>query len=85
MLMFPKSDVVIRPTKGMGVFFSYKRVNSTETDDGYTQHGLCPVRAGQHTVVSLHQRDGVAKVAPPALESQAAPAEEAGGSAADEL
>jgi hypothetical protein len=67
--LFPKSDVVIRPSVGMGVFFTYKHANSSETDDGYTQHGLCPVQAGQHTVVSLHLRDGVAKVTPPALET----------------
>lgn len=81
LLMFPNSDAVIRPTRGMGVFFSYKHVNTTETDDGYTQHGLCPVRAGRQTVVTLHQRDGVATVAPPALEESAP----AGGSVTDEL
>ena len=66
-LHFPKSDVVIHPEVGTAVVFSYKHANTTETDDGYVQHSLCPVRQGSQTVVSLHLRSGVASVRAPTL------------------
>lgn len=51
----------------MGVFFTYKSPTSNAIDDGYTEHSLCPVRRGQHTVVTAHLRSGVARVTAPAV------------------
>lgn len=65
-LTFPKSDVVLHPEVGMGVFFTYKAASSSAIDDGSTEHTLCPVLRGQTTVVSTHLRAGVAKVTAPA-------------------
>lgn len=67
LLTFPKSDVLVQPEAGMGVFFTYKAATSNAIDDGYTEHTLCPVRKGQTTIVSTHLRAGVAKVTAPGL------------------
>jgi hypothetical protein len=72
-LMFPKADIVIRPTPGMGVFFAYKPANGTDMDDGYTEHSLCPVRGGRQVVASLHARGGVAAVQAPQLPQSTEP------------
>lgn len=47
LLLFPKADLIIQPTTGMGVFFSYKDEKSSSMDDGYTEHVTCPVLRGE--------------------------------------
>ena len=60
-MTFPKSDVIIKPMEGMAVFYAYKSPQSDLMDDGYTEHNICPVTAGEQWVSTLHMRGGVAK------------------------
>ena len=62
-MTFPKSDVVIKPTAGLAVFYSYKAPESDLMDDGYTEHNICPVTAGEQWVTTLHMIGGVAQPA----------------------
>ena len=44
------------PSKGSAVFFSYMDVAKGERDYGYTNHGGCPVTAGEKWVVTAWMR-----------------------------
>lgn len=53
---FPKSDVILKPNFGSGVFYSYKNAESDHMDDGYVEHSICPITAGTQTSVRVHMR-----------------------------
>jgi len=53
-MLFPKADLIIQPSVGLGVFFSYKDEKSSSMDDGYTEHVTCPVLRGEVYSSALH-------------------------------
>ena len=54
LMLFPKADLIIQPSIGLGVFFSYKDEKSSSMDDGYTEHVTCPVLRGEVYSSALH-------------------------------
>lgn len=54
LMLFPKADLIIQPSVGLGVFFSYKDEKSSSMDDGYTEHVTCPVLRGEVYSSALH-------------------------------
>lgn len=62
-VVFPKSDVLIRPERGEAIFVAYKG-DLGHMDDGYTEHSACPVLHGSKRVTSLHMRLGVSEQQP---------------------
>jgi prolyl 4-hydroxylase len=53
---FTKSDVFVKPTEGMGTFFTYKGLDGV-MDDGYTEHSGCPVIKGEKWITTVWMRD----------------------------
>jgi hypothetical protein len=56
---FPRSDVILRPSLGMAVFYTYIDPDADMMDDGFAQHSMCPVVKGSQRVVTLKMRRGV--------------------------
>ena len=54
LMLFPKADLIIQPSVGLGVFFSYKDEKSSSMDDGYTEHVTCPALRGEVYSSALH-------------------------------
>lgn len=57
---FSTSDLFVKPTRGMGTFFSYKGADGF-MDTGYTQHSGCPVREGRKLIATAWMREGVSE------------------------
>ena len=55
---FTKSDVFIRPKKGMATFFTYMSPDGI-MDSGFTEHSGCPVKVGQKWIATAWMREGV--------------------------
>ncbi|KAJ1404565.1 hypothetical protein B484DRAFT_457280 [Ochromonadaceae sp. CCMP2298] len=56
---FPRSDVILQPSLGMAVFYTYVDPDTATMDDGFAQHSMCPVTKGSQQVVTLKMRRGV--------------------------
>jgi hypothetical protein len=55
---FTKSDVFVRPKRGMATVFTYMTPEGI-MDSGYTQHSGCPVRRGEKWIATTWLREGV--------------------------
>lgn len=55
---FTKSDIFIKPEKGMATFFSYKGADGF-MDPGFTEHTGCPILEGEKWISTVWMRQGV--------------------------
>ena len=60
---FTKSDIFVKPKRGMATFFTYKGKNGL-MDDGYTEHSGCPVLRGEKWITTAWMREGVSQTDP---------------------
>eukprot|EP00596_Hydrurales_sp_CCMP1899_P005476 CAMPEP_0119035372 /NCGR_PEP_ID=MMETSP1177-20130426/2288_1 /TAXON_ID=2985 /ORGANISM="Ochromonas sp, Strain CCMP1899" /LENGTH=440 /DNA_ID=CAMNT_0006993457 /DNA_START=206 /DNA_END=1528 /DNA_ORIENTATION=- len=60
---FTKTDVFVKPKKGMATFFSYKGPDG-KMDTGLTEHSGCPVLEGEKWITTMWMREGVTKEDP---------------------
>lgn len=60
---FTKTDIFVKPKKGMATFFSYKGPDG-KMDIAHTEHSGCPVLEGEKWITTMWMREGVTKEDP---------------------
>jgi 2OG-Fe(II) oxygenase superfamily len=60
---FAKSNIFVKPVKGLATFMSYKGPDGT-MDDSYTEHSGCPVLEGEKWLTTLWMREGLTAQSP---------------------
>lgn len=58
---FTKSNIFVKPKKGMATFFAYKGPDNRMDSASLTEHSGCPILEGEKWIATVWMRQGVSK------------------------